>query len=101
MEITASTKKGKRYTAIFNDGTTVDFGLKGGSTYIDHKDKVKRENYRKRHSQNPLEKPYLDNRKKYYKTPSVLSMDILWGEKDTLEEAKKEFIKKYIFFKKK
>jgi hypothetical protein len=45
-----SPRKGKRYRMIFADPhQIVDFGLKDGSTYIDHGDEVKRKNYLSRH----------------------------------------------------
>ena len=48
MELYESNRKNKRFVAIIN-GKKYHFGLKNGSTYIDHKDKRKRENYIKRH----------------------------------------------------
>lgn len=96
MEIQKSEKKDKRFKAIFEDGKVVHFGQKGGSTYIDHKDKKIRENYLKRHEKNPLEKKFLQNKKKYYKSPSILSAEILWGKKDNLQDSIKDFKNKYI-----
>jgi len=52
MNIVNSKSKNKRFTAIFNDGSRIDFGLKGGLTYIDHGDNIKRINYIKRHKVN-------------------------------------------------
>ena len=48
MELYESKRKDKRFMAIIK-GKKYHFGLKNGSTYIDHKDKTKRENYIKRH----------------------------------------------------
>jgi hypothetical protein len=44
MIIIQSTRKDKRYM-FFYQGKTIHFGQKGGSTYIDNGDKIKRENY--------------------------------------------------------
>ena len=49
MKIYESKRKDKRFMAIIK-GKQYHFGLKNGSTYIDHHDKKKRENYIKRHS---------------------------------------------------
>ena len=48
MEIYESKRKDKRFMAIIK-GKKYHFGLKNGSTYIDHKDELKRQNYIKRH----------------------------------------------------
>lgn len=52
MNIVNSKSKNKRFRAIFSDGSHLEFGLKGGSTYIDHGDNIKRINYIKRHKVN-------------------------------------------------
>lgn len=44
-----STVKNKRFYVVYN-GKKINFGLKNGSTYIDHKDKKKRLAWRARHS---------------------------------------------------
>jgi hypothetical protein len=45
-----STRPNKRYVISFSEPKkTIHFGAKNGSTYIDHKDKIKRHNYLKRH----------------------------------------------------
>lgn len=88
--------KNKRFTAFFKEKDkikTVEFGAKNGNTFIDHKDKTKKENYIKRHSNNPLEKPFL-NKKKYADKPSNLSKDILWN-KSNLKDSIKDYKKKY------
>ena len=48
-DIINSPLKNKKYRALMSDGSKIDFGLKGSSTYLDHKDKTKRNNYRARH----------------------------------------------------
>lgn len=97
LKVEKSGKKDKRLSAVFRDGDKikrVDFGAKGGNTFIDHKDKDKRSAYIKRHSQNPLEKPYL-NKKKYVDKPANLAMDLLWGSSTNLRENIKNYKKKY------
>jgi len=89
MEIKNSTRKQKRFMAVFDNGKKIHFGLKGGSTYIDHKDKTKRKNYRARHDVN--EKKFYDNPYK----PATLSRFILWGEQTDLKKAIKDFEKKF------
>ena len=69
--------KTKRFKITLDDNSIYNFGLKGGSTYLDHQDKTKRENYRKRHSTNPLEKNLIDN---YIPSPALFSFYILWGD---------------------
>jgi hypothetical protein len=89
MKIENSTRKNKRYVAIFNGNKKVHFGFKGGSTYIDHKDKEKRKNYRARHDV---------NESKFYKDPyrpATLSRFILWGEATNLRDAIKDYEKKF------
>ena len=89
MKIEKSTRKNKRLVAIFDNGKKVHFGLKGGSTYIDHKDKDKRKNYIARHEV---------NEKQFYNSPyhaSTLSRFILWGDATNLNQAITDFKKKF------
>jgi hypothetical protein len=48
-EFGLSSKKNKRFYVIYN-GKYINFGSEFGNTYADHKDELKRINYRKRHS---------------------------------------------------
>ncbi len=89
MKVEKSNRKNKRFVAIFNDGDKVHFGFKGGSTYIDHKDKEKRKNYRARHEVN--EKQCYNDPKR----PATLSRFILWGEATNLNQAIKDYQKKF------
>ena len=71
----------------FNNGKIVHFGLKTGSTYIDHKDKKKRENYLARHKvRENWDDPY---------SAGALSRWLLWGDYTDLEKNRKAFMKKY------
>jgi hypothetical protein len=83
VDIKASPVKNKRYRVVMDNGNYYDFGLKGGQTYIDHKDKVKRENYIKRHYANPIEKRLIDN---LVPSPALLSIYLLWGPTTDLDK---------------
>jgi hypothetical protein len=91
IRIIDSNKPTKRYTAIIDDGSLlekrIDFGLKTGSTYIDHGNKIKRMNYWLRHLNNPLEKDRLFNLEM---SPSLLSARLLWGRTTDLSTNLKE-----------
>ena len=83
-----STQKNKKLVALFDiDGNLkmVHFGSKNSSTYLDHKDEEKRDNYIRRHIalgtedyNNPL-------------TPASLSMYLLWGNYGDLRMNIKHF----------
>lgn len=79
VKIEPSPRKYKRYRVILDDNTHFDFGLKTGSTFIDHKDEVKRNNYLKRHMGNPTEKHLIDN---LIPSPSLFSAYLLWNTSD-------------------
>ena len=87
MLIEASDRKGKRFKATYANGKVVHFGAKNGSTYIDHKDKQKRENYIKRHAvRENFDDPY---------SAGSLSRWLLWGDFTTLEKNHRAFMKRY------
>ena len=67
--------KNKRFYVVY-DGKKINFGLKNGSTFIDHKDTKKRENWKKRHSKILLKDgtPAYKNKHK----SSFWSWNILW-----------------------
>jgi len=72
--------------ATFNNGKTIHFGLKGGSTYIDNGDKIKRENYINRHKKN----------EDWTKVNAgSLSRFLLWGDYTTLEQNHNVYMKKF------
>ena len=88
MIIKLSTTKNKRYDAIYENGIIVHFGSKNGSTYIDHHDKIKRDNYIKRHS-----KLY-----EYWDDPysaGSLSRYLLWGDHTSLNDNHQAFMKRF------
>jgi hypothetical protein len=73
----------KRYRVYMDTGKHYDFGLKGGSTYIDHHDKTKRLNYWKRHLGNHTEKTLITN---LVPSPALFSAMLLWGQYETIEQ---------------
>jgi hypothetical protein len=83
IDIKKSPVKYKRYRVLMNNGKHYDFGLKNGSTYIDHKDKRKRENYIRRHYANPIEKRLIDN---LVPSPAIFSLYLLWGKYTDLND---------------
>jgi len=70
-----STHKNKRFYVVYND-RKINFGSKTGSTFIDHRDEMKRRNWYLRHSK------IKDKSGQYviYKktSPSYWSANILW-----------------------
>ena len=85
METYESKRKDKRFMAIIK-GKKYHFGLKEGSTYIDHKDKTKRENYIKRH----IVRENWDE-----VNAGSLSRYLLWGNSTSLEKNIKDYMKKF------
>ena len=85
MEIYESKRKDKRFMAIIK-GKKYHFGLKNGSTYIDHKDKTKRENYIKRH---------IINEDWSKINAGSLSRYLLWGHSTSLEKNINDYIKRF------
>jgi S-adenosylmethionine:diacylglycerol 3-amino-3-carboxypropyl transferase len=83
--------------ALLTDGTEIHFGLKGGFTYVDEKDKTKRYNYFARHMANKTEKKLITS---LTPSPSLFSSMILWGKYDDIDKNKdllnKLFRMKYI-----
>ena len=83
IKIEESPKEFKRFRVTLDDGKHYDFGLKGGNTYIDHHDKIKRQNYLIRHMANETEKRKILN---LIPSPSLFSALLLWGEYTSLEK---------------
>lgn len=78
-----SNRKNKRFVAFFSDGRRIHFGFKGGQTYIDHGDKIKRENYIKRHQKN----------EDWTKVNAgSLSRFLLWGNTTDLKKNHQEYM---------
>src|SRR5210317_1238790 len=91
VQLKKSSKEDKRYTAIFFDNNrkkikTVQFGLKNGSTYIDHKDEGIRDAWIARHSvTGDWTKP---------DTASSLAYHLLWN-KTSLSVSYNAYLKKF------
>lgn len=95
LQITRSNRANKRYMITTNEDNKIEtyhFGLEGGSTYLDHKDKAKREAYRKRHYANETEKQLIDN---LTPSASVFSFFLLWGDKTDLSQNVADLQKKF------
>jgi len=87
MLIQKSTRKGKRFMATYANGKVVHFGQEGGSTYIDHGDKVKRAAYLARHKKN-------ENWSDPYSAGS-LSRYLLWGDSTSLDVNHAAFMNRF------
>ena len=78
----------KRFKAIFYDRTkkikTIQFGDKRYDNYTIHKDKKRKELYRKRHHKDKIDDPF---------SPGALSLYLLWN-KPTLKESIEQYEEK-------
>ena len=88
IKIESSKNKNKRFKITMNNNKTYNFGLLNGSTYIDHNNKLKKDNYIKRHYNNPLEKSIITN---MTISPSLFSLFILWGPYNNINKNIKHF----------
>ena len=87
VKLVNSARKGKRFVATFEDPKkTIHFGSEKGSAYIDHHDKIKRENYLKRHKVN-------ENWNKV--NAGSLSAFLLWGKSTNLESNLIRYVKQF------
>jgi len=88
MKIENSRQANKRFVAIFSDGTRINFGQKGGSTFIDgNRSEKERQNYISRHTvRENFNNP---------KTPGSLSRWILWGDSKSLNKNHMDYMKKF------
>ncbi len=89
--IEPSQRINKRYKAIITDKTgkikNIHFGYKYGQTYIDHKDKLKRANYIKRHEALGEDWRQIN--------AGSLSRFILWGDSTDINKNLKAYIKMF------
>ena len=87
VSLKPSLRKNKRYEIVFSEPKkTIHFGAKNGSTYIDHKDKIKRYNYLKRH---------IVNEDWSNINPGSLSAILLWGNSTNLNDNLNEYLRKF------
>ena len=92
VQIERSYRKDKRFKLTLNNGQTYHFGLANGSTYLDHKDKKKRDAYRKRHYAGDIERLLIDH---YTPSPATFSYYLLWGEHTDLNKNIDDLEKKW------
>jgi hypothetical protein len=83
IKLIKSPRKNKRFRVYLDNNEYYDFGLDTGSTYIDHHDKILRENYRKRHLGNDIERHLIEN---FIESPSLFSYYLLWGDSTDLKK---------------
>lgn len=81
--IERSKLKNKRYRVYLNTGEYFDFGLRGSSTFLEHKDVDKRRAYWSRHLGNKKERYLIEN---LIPSPSLFASAILWGRYASLEQ---------------
>lgn len=85
MIVVKSNRKGKRFMVEIK-GKTIHFGSDVGDTYIDHKDKNKRDNYIARHKV----------REDWTKiNAGSLSRYLLWGQHTNLQDNIKDYKKRF------
>ena len=80
MELFNSTRKNKRFAITLNENgkiNTYHFGLKDGTTFIDHGDEAKRKAYLARHIANKKEKRLIET---LTPSPALFSAKLLWGQ---------------------
>ena len=87
VDIRESKKPSKRFCVTLDDGRSFDFGLKTGSTYIDHHDSRLRANYFKRHLANHSEHELITN---LIPSPATFSAMLLWGHSRDLNKNVRE-----------
>jgi len=75
-EFGKSKSKNKRFYVIYN-GKKINFGLDGGHTYFDHKDKIKQKAWKARHSKIKLKDGTLAYKNK--NQASYWSYWLLWN----------------------
>ena len=74
-----SNKKGKKLTAILDNGKEIHFGSDVSQTYTEGATKEKRDNYFRRHLANPVERHHVEN---LVMSPALLSAYVLWYTPD-------------------
>lgn len=85
MKLERSTRKDKKYMAIFSDGTVTHFGDSRYEDFTMHKDVGRRHKYIARHSRENWNDP---------KKAGTLSRYILWN-KPTIRESLADFRRKF------
>ena len=84
LNIIDSPLKTKRFRIYLDNGKHYDFGVKDKhETYIDHKDKGRRERYQIRHSNSKREQHFISQ---LIPSPALFSYYILWGESTSIKK---------------
>ncbi len=87
VSLEKSTRPNKKYVIKFEEpNKTIHFGSKNSSTYLDHHDKRKRQNYLLRHAVN-------EDRDRV--NAGSLSAFILWGKTTDLNKNLKYYLNKF------
>ena len=86
ISIKPSSRKDKKYMALFSDGTIIHFGQHGYDDYTIHRDKRRKALYLKRHS--PREN--WDD----FRTAGALSRWILWN-RPTIDSSMLDYKKRF------
>lgn len=87
VSLSKSPNPDKKLVIKFSEPSlTIHFGSKNSSTYLDHHDKTKRENYLKRHSVNETWDEV---------NAGSLSAYLLWGRTTDLNKNLKYYLKKF------
>ena len=87
VSLSPSDSDQKKYKIVFsNPKKTIHFGSKGSSTYLDHKDKDKRDAYIARHRVN-------EDWTKI--NAGSLSRYLLWGDSTSLSTNLRQYLKKF------
>jgi len=85
IKLEKSKVKGKKYTAILDDGKRINFGSDVSVTYVEGASKEKKESYIKRHLGNETEKNRINN---LIPSPALLSYYLLWNTNNLEENIK-------------
>ena len=86
VELSKSSKANKRFKVVIDGRKTIHFGLKNGSTFIDHKDSMKKNAWIARHKvRGTFNNP---------KSASFYAKNLLWN-KDSLQKSIKDTNQKY------
>jgi hypothetical protein len=83
LNVVKSNRKGKKYTAILDNGKEVLFGSDVSQSYVEGASDEKRESYLRRHMANTVEKHRIDN---FIMSPALLSAYLLWGSTRNLDD---------------
>jgi len=91
LNITDSPLKTKRFRILLDNNKHYDFGVKDKhETYIDHRDKERRQRYQIRHYNSKREQHFIKN---LTPSPALFSYYILWGSSVSIKTNIKELNK--------